>query len=137
MTCITGIFMRNFAYPLHFIQSACSASFFCIFSSLAPGTWISLSLVFTKSLPQPGRSVLQPGDWQILLVCFYIPAPFTESFDRLGRRIVFASKVPEQESNSSYTAQVDPFPSALSTRPTLLGRIFSAVGIYNSRVNGF
>ena len=32
----------------------------------------------------------------------------------------FASIVPERESNSSYTAQVDPSPSDLSTRPTLL-----------------
>ena len=32
----------------------------------------------------------------------------------------FASKVPERESNSSYTARVDPFPSALSTRPMFL-----------------
>ena len=32
----------------------------------------------------------------------------------------FASKVPERESNSSYTARVDPYPSALSTGPTLL-----------------
>ena len=31
-----------------------------------------------------------------------------------------ASKVPERESNSSYTAQADPLPSALSTRPMLL-----------------
>ena len=63
---------------------------------------------------------LVTGDWRILLLCFYIPALFTESFDRLGRRNVFASKVPEWELNLSYTAQVDPFPSALSTRPTLL-----------------
>ena len=74
-----------------------------------------LSLVFTKSLPQSGRSVLRPGDWRIFLLCFYILAPFTESIDQLGRIIVSASKVPEQESNSSYTVQVDPFPSALST----------------------
>ena len=32
----------------------------------------------------------------------------------------FASKVPKRESNSSYTAAVDPVPSALSPRPTLL-----------------
>ena len=32
----------------------------------------------------------------------------------------FRFKVPERESNSSYTAKVDPFPSALSTRPTLI-----------------
>ena len=53
----------------------------------------------------------------------YIPALFTETFDRLGRIIVFASKIPEQESNSSYTARADPFPSALSTRPTLLSSL--------------
>ena len=57
---------------------------------------------------------------QILLLCIYIPTPFTESFDRLGRRIVYASKVPERESNSNYTNRVDPFPSTLSTRPTVL-----------------
>ena len=32
----------------------------------------------------------------------------------------FASKALQRESNSSCTARVDPFPSALSTRPTLL-----------------
>ena len=32
-------------------------------------------------------SVLWPGDWRILYI--YIPAPFTESFDRLGRRMIF------------------------------------------------
>ena len=83
-----------------------------------------LHQVFTKSLPQSGRSVLRPGDCRIILLCFYIPALFTESFDRLGRRIVFTSKVPEWGSNWSYTAKVDPFPSALSTRPTPLPLFF-------------
>ena len=69
---------------------------------------------FSPSPSVVWRSVLWPGDWRILLLCIYIPAPFTESFDRLGRRMIF------KESNSSYTARGDPFPSALSTRPSLL-----------------
>ena len=39
-------------------------------------------------MDQLSRSVLWPGDWQILLFCICIPAPFTESFDRLERRII-------------------------------------------------
>ena len=35
------------------------------------------------------RSLLWLGDRRILLLCIYIPAPFTESFDRLGRRMIF------------------------------------------------
>ena len=41
----------------------------------------------------------------------------------------FASKVPERESNSSYTARIDPFPSALSTRPTLLPSLYWLLGV--------
>ena len=107
--------------------------FLPIFFESRSGYMDQLSLVFTKSLPQSGRSVLRPGDWRILLLCLYIPAPFTESFDRLGRRIVFASKVQEQESNSSYTAQVDLFPSALSTRSTLLPFSFARIFVMFSK----
>ena len=39
---------------------------------------------------------------------------------RVRKENDFASKVTEQESNSSYTARVDPFPSTLSIRPTSL-----------------
>ena len=44
---------------------------------------------FSPSPSVVWRSVLWPGDWRILLLCIYIPAPFTESFDRLGRRMIF------------------------------------------------
>ena len=44
---------------------------------------------FSPSPSVVWRSVLWPGDWRILLLCTYIPAPFTESFDRLGRRMIF------------------------------------------------
>ena len=74
-------------------------------------------LVFTMS--RHGRSVLLPGDWQSLLLCIYIPAPFTVIWP-VRKENDFASKVPERESNSRYTDRVDPFPSPLSTRPTPL-----------------
>ena len=94
---------------------------FCFFwflavSSLAPGTRIGLSAGFHKVR----QSVLWPGDWRILLLCIYIPAPFTESVDRLGRRMIFKVAGAGIELNSSYKARVDPFPSTLSTRPSLL-----------------
>ena len=62
---------------------------FCVFLSLALGTWISLSAGFHQ-VP----SIV----WQVSLVTgrlmnyptlrCYIPTPFTESFDRLGRRMI-------------------------------------------------
>ena len=56
--------------------------FVCLFlaaSSLAPGTRISFRW-FSPSPSVVWQSVLWPGDWRILLLCSYIPAPFTESF---------------------------------------------------------
>ena len=44
---------------------------------------------FSPSPSVVWRSVLWQGDWRILLLWIYIPAPFTESFDRLGRRMIF------------------------------------------------
>ena len=74
---------------------------------------------FSPSPSVVWRSVLRPGDWRILLLCIYLPAPFTESFWPV-RKENDLLRLPERESNSSYTARVDTFPSALSTRPSLL-----------------
>ena len=43
---------------------------------------------FSPSPSVVWRSVLWPGDWRFLLLCFFISAPFTESIDRLGRRLI-------------------------------------------------
>ena len=64
--------------------------FVCFVLFLAVSSLARYRPVFTKSLrSQADRSVLWPGDWQILLLCIYVPAPFTESFDRLGKRMIF------------------------------------------------
>ena len=79
-------------------------------------------LVFTKSLHSLAGQSCDREIGEVLLVCIYIPAPFTESLDRLGRKMI-CFKSPGMglwESNASYTARVNPIPSALSTRPTHL-----------------
>ena len=66
-------------------KATLKTKFFAIFESRSqykdwPIGWFS---------PSPfvvWRSVLWPGGWRILLLC--MPAPFTESFDRLGRRMI-------------------------------------------------
>ena len=65
--------------------------FFCIFSSLVPGTWVSLSARLHQVPPKSGSSDLWLGDWRILLLCIYIPAR-SESFDRLGRRKILLER---------------------------------------------
>ena len=45
--------------------------------------------------------------------------------------MIFASKLPERESNLSYTARVDSFPSALSTRPMLLPQKIKGSALLN------
>ena len=66
--------------------------FFFVFLGLAPDIWISLSAGLHQVPPSSGRSALQPGDWLILLLCIYIPAPLTESFDLLRRRIILLQR---------------------------------------------
>ena len=73
---------------------------------------------FSPSPSVVWQSVLWPGDWRILLLCIYIPAPFTESFDRLGRRMIFkvaGEGIELEPHNSSW-----PFSERLTPRPTLL-----------------
>ena len=91
----------------------------CIFESLSgyfgqPIGWFS-----------PSPSIV----WQVSLVTGRLTNSPTLHFDTgpvhrviwpVSKENDFVSKVPERESNSSYTARVDTFPSALSTRPTLL-----------------
>ena len=68
--------------------------------------------------------VTGPGDWRILLLCIYIPAPFTESFDRLGRRMILLQR--SQSGNRTRVTQPNftLFLSTLSIRPTLLPKLF-------------
>ena len=62
----------------------------------------------------------QPGDWQILLLFIYIPAPFTKSFDRLGRRMILLQSCWSRNWAPVTQPELTLFPSTLSTRPTLL-----------------
>ena len=80
-------------------------------------------LVFTKSLQSlAGQSCDQEID--IFSYSSIYKPDLSQSYLTRRKENDFAAKVPEWESNSSYTARVDHFPSALSTRPTLLPLFF-------------
>ena len=86
-------------------------------SSLAPGTRSASRPVFTKSLRSLAVSLCD-REIDEFSYSVFIYRPHSQS--HLTGWEGEWSKMPERESNSSYTARVDPFPSALSTRPTLL-----------------
>ena len=65
---------------------------FCIFSSLAPGTWIRLSLVFTKSLHRLAGQYCDQEIDEFSYSAVISRPRFTESFDRLGRRLVLLQR---------------------------------------------
>ena len=90
-------------------------NFFFVFWVLLRVHGSAYRLVFTKSLHSLS---CQSCDWEIDKFSYSALIYRPHSQRPVRKENDFVSKVPERESNSSYTARVDPFPSALSTRPS-------------------
>ena len=50
--------------------------------------YFRISLLVSQSPSIVWQVSLVTGDWWILILCIYSPAPFTQSFNRLGRRMI-------------------------------------------------
>ena len=105
----------------------------CCLKKVPPHCWVRhIFLVYFRvslRLHGTGFSPSPSIVWQVSLLTGRLTnsptlhlytGPVNRVIQPVKKEIDFASKVPERESNSSYTAWVDPFPATLSTIPRLL-----------------